>query len=180
MRLNRRCGIIGALLVVFVFHGQAQRVLSKQEALALYFDGSQIDRKTVFLSDEQVGEIQARARAKVSSKILNYYVSRNGEKNLGYAFFETQIVRTMPETYMVVVNPDGTVRAVELLAFFEPEDYRPPTKWIKQFDGVSMSDDLWLKRGIHNIVGATLSAHSITEGVRRILAQFEIAVPREQ
>jgi hypothetical protein len=167
------------LLTATIFLAQAQGVLSKQEALDLHFVGLQVDRKTVFLNNEQVQEIQSHARAKVLSKVLTYYVGRKEGETVGYAFFETQTVRTMPETYMVVVNPDGTVRVVELLAFFEPEDYRPPAKWLDQFDNVSTSSNLWLKRGIHNIVGATLTAQSITEGVRRVLAAFELIVLKE-
>jgi hypothetical protein len=42
-----------------------------------------------------------------------------------------------------------------------------------------MKTDLWLKRGIQNIVGATLSAQSITSAVRVALAVFETSVPKE-
>ncbi len=167
------------LWIVLTNQSAAQVVLSRQEALDLYFAGMKVDRKTSFLSDEQVRDIQALARATVLSKVLTYYAGRKDGRVVGYAFFETQTVRTMPETYMVVVNPDGTVRAVELLAFFEPDDYRPPERWLEQFDNVSAKNDLWLKRGIHNIVGATLTAQSITEGVRRVLAEFEIVVLKE-
>ncbi len=86
----------------------------------------------------------------------------------------------MPETFMAVINPDSTVRAVEILAFYEPEDYLPPKRWIEQFRSKSLNSDLWLKRGVQNIVGATLSAQSVTEGVRRLLSTFEVAIPKEK
>jgi hypothetical protein len=85
-------------------------------------------------------------------------------------------VRTMPATIMVVVNPDTTVRVVELLAFYEPPDYRPSERWMRQFSAAGPSTDLYLKRGIHAISGATLSALSITESVRRLLATYAAVV----
>jgi hypothetical protein len=158
-----------------------QVYLTKDDALKLYFpDALTVERKTVFLTNQQVEMIQARARARVNSRVLTYYVGKGATGPLGYAFFETQTVRTMPETFLVVINPDSSVRAVELLAFYEPEDYLPPPRWLKLFANKTLRDDLWLKRGVQNIVGATISAQSITDGVRRILATFEIAIPKER
>ncbi len=154
----------------------AQVYLTKEAALQLYFPNATVERKTLFLTEEQVQVIQNSAKAKVTSRVVTYYVGMNNGMPEGYAFFETHVVRTMPAIFMIVVNPDSTVRAVELLAFYEPEDYRPPERWLDLFDGKSSKSDLWLKRGIQNIVGATLSAQSITDGVRRTLALFETAV----
>ena len=154
----------------------SQVYLTKEAALELYFPNTAIERRTVFLTEGQAQVIQNTAKAKVPSRIVTYYIGMNNDRAIGYAFFETHIVRTMPATFMIVVNPDSTIRAVELLAFYEPEDYRPPKRWLELFDGKSLQSDLWLKRGIQNIVGATLSAQSISDGVRRTLALYETAV----
>lgn len=175
---QRLLAIAVLCLVGGSLHGQVY--LTKEAALKLYFpDAVSVERKTVFLTDQQVEKIQSRARAKVDSRVLTYYVGRSMVGPLGYAFFETQIVRTMPETFLIVVNPDSSVRAVEILAFFEPEDYLPPKRWLNLFVNKSLRDDLWLKRGVQNVIGATISAQSITDGVRKILATFELAVPKE-
>lgn len=160
---------------------EGQLYLTQEGALKLAFPtADSIERKTVFLTDKQAEAIQLKARAEVESKIVTYYVARDPENVLGYAFFETQIVRTMPETSMAVVDPDGSLRTVEILAFYEPGDYLPSRRWLSQFDKKTLNDDLWVKRGIQNISGATLSAHSIAEGVRRVLATFAIAIPKEK
>lgn len=158
----------------------SQVYLTKETALKLSFPDATIERRTVFLTDVQVQMIQNSAKAKVTSRVITYYVGMNNGRPAGYAFFETHIVRTMPATFMIVVNPDSTVRAVELLAFYEPEDYRPPERWLELFGGKSLQSDLWLKRGIQNIVGATLSAQSVSDGVRRTLALYETVLSRGQ
>jgi len=152
----------------------AQVYLTKDEALSLYL-GKEHHRKTIFLTDQQVREIQKTSKAKVESKIVTYY---RGDK--GYALFETRTVRTMPATFIVVVSTDGTIQAVEMLAFYEPEDYLPPKRWLSTFSKKSLSDDLWLKRGIYNVSGATMSAHAITESVRKFLAIYDIAIRKEE
>lgn len=159
----------------------AQVYLTKEEALKQYFPApSSVERKTLFLTDQQVEQIQARAKAKVESKIVTYYVGKKSGTVQGYAFFETHVVRTMPETFIIIMNPEGSVRAVEILAFYEPEDYLPPKRWLKLFQEKTSQSDLWLKRGVQNIVGATLSAQGITDGVRKVVTMFELTVPKEK
>jgi hypothetical protein len=153
--------------------------MTKEDALELHFPNAAVERKTVFLTEQQVQAIQQRAKAKVHSKIITYYVARRSGDIQGYAFFDTHIVRTMPETFVVVVGPDSTVKALQILAFHEPEDYLPPQRWLTQFIRKVLDGDLWLKRGIQHISGATLSAQAITNEVRRLLAAFEIAIPKE-
>jgi hypothetical protein len=86
----------------------------------------------------------------------------------------------MPETFMAVIRPDSTVGAVEVLAFYEPEDYLPPARWLSLLVDSRLTDELRLNRGVRNISGATLSAQAITNGVRRLLATFEVAIPKEK
>lgn len=159
----------------------AQVFLTKEQALKQAFSSAtSIERKVVFLTDEQVKKIEAKAKAKVDSKVLTYYVGMTDSGPAGYAFFETHTVRTMPATYMVVIAPDGSINHVEILAFYEPEDYLPSQRWLNLFHTKTLDDDLWLKRGIRSISGATLSAQSIVEGTRRILATYHVAVAKEK
>ena len=165
------------LLCFLTFQANAQVFLTKEEALKQYFpDASPVERRVLFLTEPQLEAIQRKAKASLDSKIITYYVAKRDTAVLGYAFLESRTVRTMPAVIMTVLHPDGTVRSVEILAFYEPEDYRPPERWLRHFSGRSGMDDLWLKRGIPAIAGATLSAQSATETVRRTLALFDIVV----
>jgi Na+-translocating ferredoxin:NAD+ oxidoreductase RnfG subunit len=154
----------------------AQAKLTKDEALALHFPGMSVERSTIFLTEDQQAAIQRAARARVESKVVTTYVARHLGRVAGTAFFETMTVRTMPATIMVVVDPDTSIRVVELLAFTEPPDYQPSARWMSQFAGRTPADDLYLKRGVHAIAGATITAQTITDGVRRLLATYTIVV----
>ncbi|NUM79621.1 hypothetical protein HUU42_02350 [bacterium] len=163
------------VLLISTLH--AQVYITKDEALKLYFpDQQQLSRKTIFLDDAQVQQIQTAARAKVESKVVTYYEYRENGTLQNIAFFETQTVRTQPATYMVVIDANGSVKAVEMLAFYEPEDYLPPKKWLNQFKTKNLSHDLYTKRGIPNVAGATLSAQAITESIRRLLTIFQLYI----
>jgi transcriptional regulator of nitric oxide reductase len=144
-----------------------------------FSNGETVERQTLFLTEAQVAEIQKAARSKVESQLVVYYRARKAEKVAGYAFFETSVVRTKPVTLMAVINPDSTVRFVELLSFHEPQDYLPAPRWLALFRNRVLTDNLWPKRDIHNITGATLSVQTITLAVRRLMAIYRVAVSRE-
>ncbi len=140
---------------------------TQQQALERAFPKPQVvERQTLFLDDKQVESIQKLARAKLESKIVTYYLGKDGDKITSYAFFATDIVRTKAATHMAVVNPDSTVRLVEILAFYEPMDYFSMPRWLDLFRGKLLNDNLWPRRDIHNITGATLTTQAITQGVR--------------
>lgn len=74
-------------------------------------------------------------------------------------------------TFGMGVGPDGKVRGVEILEYKETyggEVRRP--EWRKQFKGKKLGDGFKLGKDITNISGATLSSHSVTDGVYRLLA----------
>lgn len=153
--------------------------MSQKEALALAFpEGTAVERRTAFLSEEETRRAQERARARVESRVWSYYVGRSTGGLFGYAYFETHVVRTMPETFMVALSSAGEVRFVEVLAFHEPPDYQARPKWLAQLLGRRLDAGALTGRPLANITGATLTAHAISDGVRRILAVH--AVIQEQ
>jgi hypothetical protein len=149
-------------------------LLTQDQALRLAFPEGEADRRTLYLDETSRAGVQKQARARVESLVITYYVGALADATTGYAFFETHIVRTMPETFMTVIDSSGTVRFVELLAFYEPADYQPPPRWFEQFQGKILDNNLLVKRGIRNITGATLSTHALTDGVRRALALWAL------
>ena len=150
---------------------------SQQEALDLAFpDADRIETDTRVLSAEQVEAVEKSARSKLDSRIAKFYAAWKDDQVLGYAFIDVHTVRTLPEAFMVVLEPDGTTRSVRVLAFHEPLDYLPTERWYEQFEARSLSDPLRLGRDIHGIVGATLSARAVTQSVRRVLALFRVLV----
>lgn len=144
---------------------------SREEALSRLFPPpATVERKTYFLTAKQQEEASRRAQAKLDSALVVAYVGKKGEELLGTAFFDTHMVRTMPETICVVVLPDGSVGSVEVLSFGEPEDYLPRPAWLRLFERRKLDGELSVGRGLANVTGATLTTRAIAAAVRRVLA----------
>lgn len=82
-------------------------------------------------------------------------------------------------TYAVGLNPNGSVKQIEIMDYRETYggQIRDP-KWRAQFVGKTAQSPLKLETDIRNISGATLSCRHITDGVKRLLAFYEIALKR--
>lgn len=163
-------GLLTALLLTAA-EGQARLLLTQKRALDLAFPaGAAVERKTAFLSDAQVREAEALAKAKVESRVWTYYAASASGTAVGYAYFERVIVRTMPATVMAAVAPDGTLRFLEVLTFDEPDDYKASRRWLEQLKGRPLDAGLRVGGVLRNQTGATLTSAAFAESARRMLA----------
>lgn len=179
MRSSRWIGVLAAAVCVVTMSsvGDAKVFLAKDEAIEKAFpDADRVEERVVFLTAAQKASIERQAGAALESQLWTIYVGWRGTEIQGYAIIDNHVVRTLPEAFMVVLDPTGTIRRVEILAFYEPPDYMPSERWVGQFAGRSLDADLALRRGIQGITGATLSAVAMTAGVRRALAIFQVVV----
>ncbi len=157
--------------------GAARVHLTTEEALALAFPGCQVERATVYLTPAQqtrAAELAGGARDESVAAIVYPYRAACAGRPGGVAYFDAHVVRTLPETIMVVVDPAGKVERVEVLAFAEPEDYLPRRPFYDQFRGRPLDDELALRRGVRGVAGATLTARATTAAVRRVLALHRV------
>jgi len=150
---------------------------AKEEALRAAFPEAEvIDKHTFFLTDEQKKQVEALARGRLESKLVTVYSGKRGQTLLGYAMIDVHTVRTLPEAVMVVLSPEGRVTSTLILAFYEPLDYLPKERWLKQFDGKTLAPDLRVGGGIAGITGATLTARGVTDAVRKALALYNVLI----
>ena len=164
-------------LVALAAPASAKVFYSQKEALELAFpEADRIDRRSVALDDDQAEAIETRARSRLESRIVTLFTGLRGDEVLGYAFIDVHNVRTLPEAFLVVLKPDGSIQSLRLLAFYEPQEYKPSDRWLRQFDDRRLEKSLRLGGEIHGIAGSTLSSHAVTGGVRRSLALYELLV----
>lgn len=114
----------------------------------VFSDADAVEKINVFLGKKEQKKIEAIARSKLETRMFTFYAGRKGKTIVGYAVFGSYAVKDKPAVFMVVMNPDGSIKQVEIMAFYEPEDYLPSKKWFKQFAGKILNDELWPKKGI--------------------------------
>ena len=154
----------------------AEVILTERAALQRAFGGASLERRSLYLTPEQVAAVEKQARSRLPSAVVTLFEAGAGESVSGRGFLDTHIVRTMPETVLTVVEPDGRLRMALVLQFGEPPDYLPREGWLKGLEGKPLDDELWPGRGVRRVTGATLTVQALTEAVRRSLAIDAIVV----
>jgi len=132
------------------------------------------------LDTAQMRQVEQLAGLPARSNQWRVVGAYKGGTLLGYMVLDDVIGKFELISYAVGLNPDASVRQVEILAYRESHggEIRLPA-WRKQFAGKSAkSGDLRIGAGINNISGATLSCTHVTDGVRRIAAVAQVALAR--
>ncbi|HEX2484865.1 MAG TPA: FMN-binding protein [Myxococcota bacterium] len=148
---------------------------SQEEALELAFpDADRVEKRTELLGDADAAQVEAKAQAPLPSRLVKLYTAWKDGRVEGYALIDVHTVRTHPEALLVVLTPDGRVRSLRVLAFYEPEEYLTSQRWLDRFDGRPLDDGLRLGGELHGIAGSTLSSRAVTDAVRRSLALYQL------
>ncbi|MFT5124002.1 MAG: hypothetical protein ACI9TH_000120 [Kiritimatiellia bacterium] len=166
----KRSHLLAAIAFSLVLTASAKVFLIRDAALAELFPDAEITRETVYLEPAQRKQMEALAGTALSGDILYRYRAEIDSVLQGEAYMDAHRVRTLPETLIVALLPDGSVKDVKVMVFNEPQEYLCPPKWYQQFVGRKLNDDLALKKGIDGMTGATLTARATTQSVRRVLA----------
>ena len=147
--------------------------LSVEQAQQAIFPGAALTAEQINLTDDQVREIARRSGIPVTKKPVQVWKAQGQ----GFFFVDQVIGKHDYITYAVGLNPDGSVKQVEIMEYREAYGYevRNP-QWRKQFVGKTSAEPLKLDEDIRNISGATLSCRHVTEGVKRILALYDVAL----
>ncbi len=151
-------------------------LMTERAAIERAFPGSAAERLILYLTKDEVGAIERTARSKLPSAVVTAFVARKDGAVSGRAVLDTHTVRTMPETVLTVVEPDGHLRMALVLQFAEPTDYLPREGWLRTLEGKPLDDELWPGRGVRRVTGATLTVQALTEAVRRSLAIDELVL----
>lgn len=168
--------LVGAISGPFPVPAAAQQEASPTEALGRAFSSpATVERRTAFLDETERARIAAIAGGEEDPPgIVTYYVGRRGDEVLGYAYFDAHVVRTRRELLMILLDPGGTIRRIEVVRFAEPPEYRPPGRWLEQFHGRDSPEELAARREIVGLTGATLTAAAVGRAVRRTLALHRV------
>jgi hypothetical protein len=160
--------------------GVAAQDLTQEEALRGAFpEGTSVERRTAYLDDAQLerARMLAGRDVELASTVITYYVGTRGGRPVGVAYFDAQRVRTLPQVLLIVVDPSAHLARIEVVRWAEPPEYRPPARWLSQFFGRILDDELSERRGIAGITGATLTTRATTRAARRVLALHQVIAP---
>lgn len=145
---------------------------------ALYPQATKFEMRSLKYTPAQVKTIEAASPTStpLPEHIIEVY---EGTRHTGYIVIDKVLGRHEFITYAVALNLAGEVQNIEVMEYVESYGQQIRNeKWRAQFLGKKNGDPLKLNSDIQNIAGATLSCKHITEGIRRLLNLYEIAIKK--
>ena len=167
------------LLLLLSCNISAKMLISPAEAMKNTL-GSDVEvvKKNILLNKTQAQKISKDARVKLDSKIFRVYKALINEKIVAYGILINKKVRSKNATVLYMIDTNSTLRSMEIVAFNEPMEYLPSSRWNAQFDNMDTKQRPRLGKEIATITGATLSAQTITDGSRLAFAFYNEVLKR--
>lgn len=154
-----------------------QYLTLEQAQQALFPEAAQFVRADVLMTQEVKQRIEKSSGVRVRNTMLQVWRAEGGGKALGWFVLDEVIGKHEFITYAVALNPDGTVTGIDILDYRETHGSQIKNeKWRAQFIGKKEGDAFRLDGDIKNISGATLSCKNITNGIKRIVATYQVAM----
>lgn len=144
---------------------------------ALFPAATEFRPRSLLLSPAQREAIASAADVRLRNAQVQAWEARSAQGLLGYVLADAVTGKHEFIDYAVALSPQGQLLAVEIMEYRETYggQIRDP-QWRAQFVGKGSVDPLRLERDIKNISGATLSCAHVTDGVRRLVATFEVVL----
>ncbi|MFZ4715345.1 MAG: FMN-binding protein [Bacteriovoracaceae bacterium] len=141
----------------------AKILLTVDDALKNYYPGCKVTEENLFLTDQQLKELEQNLGHQSKTKLFTRrVVDCKGTKS--FLYLDSETVRTQAQVLMIVVNAQNILEKVEVLAYNEPEEYIPMKKWYESFVGKGSGNET------PHISGATLTNKATVNSVNKILA----------
>lgn len=165
--------IAGLAMLSLPMVAEAKIYLSVDQAQKILMPNKQLSKMPIIITDD----LQEKMRT-ASSIRHPFQGDRIWKANDGGWFIVDEVVgKHEMITYAVGLSPSGNITGIEILEYVESYGYEvAEAQWRKQFVGKNANDPIKLNQDIQNIGGATLSCKHISDGVKRVVVLYELAL----
>jgi hypothetical protein len=155
----------------------AEYMSVEQAQKSLFPAANRFDEVVLALNPAQKQQVASLAGPQPPHRSLRSWKALKAGDLLGYVFVDEVIGRQDFITYATAIDTSGRLGNLEILAYRESHggEVRGDA-WRHQFVGRNSLDQLRFEADIKNIAGATLSCGHVTQGVRWIVALWEVSL----
>jgi hypothetical protein len=150
----------------------AKTFMTVRQAQSHLFPGAKLTPQFVTLEPSQERAILRTAEAPLHSRDIKAWHASTG----GWFILDQVEGKEDWISYAVALDETGAVRQVEILECLSDYDTITMPEWLAQFSGKRIGDAF---DRIETISGATLSSAHVTEGVKRVVATYAIALRKD-
>ena len=165
--------VIGLTLIGAPIYAQAKIYVSVEQAQQLIFPKQSLVKHPIIITDDVQEQMRAASSVRQTFKGDRIWKTSDG----GWFIVDEVVGKHEMITYAIGITPSGTVKSIEIMEYVESYGYQvAEASWHNQFSGKRATDVIKLNHDIQNIAGATLSCKHLTDGVKRVMVMYELAL----
>ena len=140
-----------------------------------FSDNVNLSMHTLKLAPKLKSNIQNSVKQIFYRDNLYYWKITNQDSTLAYAFLDNVIGKSMPITFLVIINQKGEIMASHVVKYREAYGGEIGNKnWLSQFNKLTNSSEYIVGKNIDGISGATISVNSLSKGIQKIAVLFSL------
>ncbi len=129
------------------------------------------------LSPAQRQQVATLAGEQPPHRSLRAFRALHAQETLGYVFIDEVVGKEDFITYAASIDAQGRLGTPEVMSYRESHGGEIRNEaWRRQFAGRASLEHLHIQTDIKNIAGATLSCSHVTQGVRWLMALWQVAL----
>ena len=147
-----------------------------------YFEDQDIsfDFHKEILSQDLKRKIEQQARQSFYGTFVYRWDVHSNGKVIGRALLDNVLGKSLPITFLVIFDPEGTILRSAVVKYREPYGGGVQSKkWNSQFIGRNSESSYAVSKDISGISGATISVHSMSLGIRKLALLIKASAPEE-
>ena len=151
------------------------KIACEEYLFNLYPKNTDITMHILKLDKQIKNEAEYQVKQKFYRDKLYYWAISQGDTTIAYAFLDNVIGKSMPITFMVVLNDNGNIINTNVIKYREAYGGEVSNKaWLTQFTNRNQNSSYIVGNDIDGITGATISVNSLSKGIKKIVFLFPL------
>lgn len=127
------------------------------------------------LPDSLKTRIERECRQRFLSNYIYVWKIFYNNKRIATAMMDNVLGKSLPITFIVIFDLDGKILDTEIIKYRESYGGAVQEKhWLNQFKGKDESSQFKVGKDVSSISGATISANSVTTGIKKLSILYSI------
>ena len=144
-----------------------------EEAQQRLFPGAKFSQSPVLLTEAQRDKMRSLSSVREPFKGERVWRTEHGD----WFIVDEVLGKHEMVKYALAIHANGTIKGIEIMEYVESYGYEvAEASWRNQFVGKGSDATLKLNQDIKNISGATLSCKHVTDGVKRLMVMYDLAL----
>jgi len=175
MIINKLITFYFILIGGILFGGSPIRDAAEKYIISQFDVDVSISMHTLKLDAKLKKLVQNKVKQRFYRDELYYWAISNNDTTIAYALMDNVIGKSMPITFLVIVNNKGNIEATEVIKYREAYGGEVGNKnWLAQFTNSTNTSQFMVGKNIDGISGATISVYSLSKGIQKIAILFPL------